>query len=224
MKIIKIALVLSMLVMSGCMTKYQGVFDHQENRSNWCGCCLLQTQHGLFATVYNNDSRQNSEIYLDWKKIYSGGQETIGQGLEYGGAVYFPAEGRGLIYENGKIRETIDLRWSSVAIAYKGRPCFVSLQKPGIYVMDAVTGAKIVKLNMEANTGVPLAAAQIPNSEEYIIVFADNRGNEQLITTDGNLIPLPNATAIVNWDGEIYAGAAGVIYKVDVNKKSVKKY
>jgi hypothetical protein len=211
--------------MTGCATQFKAVLDHEENRNNWCGCCLENTKDGLFSSVYNNDSRKNSEIYLDWKKIYTGSQETIGQGLEYNGSVYFPVEnGKGLIYNNGNIKESVTLRHSSLAIVYKDQPCFVSSEDSGEYLINAENGNKILKLATGAKVGIPMSAAPIPDSKEYIIVLADNNGKEQLITTDGVSIPLPLVTSVVNWNGKIMAGAAGVIYTVDIKNKSVKKY
>jgi len=216
---------LVLVFLTGCATQYKTVFDHEESRSNWCSCALLETQHGLFASVYNNSSRVNSELYLNWKKIYSGSQETIGQGLEHKNSVYFPVEcGKGLIYRDGKVIETVKLDHSSLAIVYKDQPCFVSSEGSGEYIINAENGNKVLRLAVNAKVGIPMSAAKLPLSEEYIIVLADHGGNESLVTTDGTVIYLPNVTTVVNWDGKIIAGAAGIMYEINVDKKSYKKY
>jgi len=225
MKSIKVILAICFSVLMGGCASYKIVFDHEEARGNYKGCCMVNTKFGPIASVYNNDSRHNSELMVNWATVYKGSQETIGQGVEFNNKVYFPAEnGKGIVFDGTTARGTVSLRHSSAVIIYKGTPCFVSSEDSGEYVINAESGEKILKLNVGAKVGIPFAAAQLPSSDEWIIALADNNGNEQLVTTDGKTISLPNVTSVANWNGTIIAGAAGVLYKVDVNKSSVKKY
>lgn len=202
--------------------KFEVSFDHAESRSNWKGCCLLDTSMGLFWSVYNNDSRKNSELWLKGVKIYSGGQETIGQGLEHNGKVYFPAEcGRGLVYD-GTVRETVSLRHSSLAILYNGVPCFVSSEDSGEFVINAETGAKVKQLAVGAKTGIPMSGCDV--SGAVLIALADHGGSESIVTTSDIVIPLAGATAVVNWKGRILAAGNGIIYDVDVAKKTTNRF
>lgn len=204
---------------------FKAVFDHQEDRSNYKGCCLLNTKYGIFSSVYDFKSRRNSELWLNWSLKYKNGQETIGQGREYNGKVYFATEyGKGLVYDGNSVREVCPLRHASTVVIYKGQPCFVSSEDAGEYLINGDNGSKVMKLAVPPKVGIPFSSAQVPNSEEWIIVLADNGGGERLVTTDGKVIPLSNAVTIENWNGTIIAGAGGKLYKVDVNKGTTTEY
>lgn len=199
---------------------FEATLDHQENRSNYKGCCLLNTSMGLFSSVYDNNSRKNSELSLNWNRIYSGSQETIGQGIEYNNKVYFPTEySKGLVFSGGALKETVPLRHSSLAMVYKDTPCFVSSESDGEFIINAENGAKVKQLAVGVKVGIPFSSALLPNSKESIIVLADNNGSESLVTTTDIVIYLPGVTTVENWRDQIYAGAMGKIFKVNISDK-----
>lgn len=215
--------VVAAVSLAGCST-YKAVYDHEETRNNYRGCALMNTDKGIISTVYDDKSRKNSELWINWQRAYVGSQETIGQGIEHNGSLYFPVEcGKGLVYDGKSIRETVKLRHCSCAIVYKGVPCFVSSEDNGEFVINAETGEKIKQLNVPSKFGIPFSAAEFEDGE-WIIVLADHGGAEVLVTTTDKVIPLSGVTTVVNKGGTIIAGANGVLYEVNIKKESTKKY
>jgi hypothetical protein len=200
---------------------YEGMvvaFDHQESRSNWGACCLLNTNAGIYASVLNDATRHDSELFLNWELIYQGNQESIGQGVAFGNSVYFPAEGNGVVATGASARTAMYLRHSSAACVYRNQPCVIASLDEGEWVINLETGAKVLQLNVPAKTGIPFAVDYIPGSEELVVVLADNDNpaDDKLTTTVGVTINLTKATAVVNWKGRLVAGGNGRLHDVDV--------
>jgi len=207
---------------------FEAVFDHQESRDSWKCSSLLNTSYGLFTGILNDISRQNIELWLAGKKIYSGSQETISQPIEWNGAVYFPTESdgdkKGLRYKDGQLTETCKLRHSAASIVYRDQPCFISSEDRGEMIVNAETGADVLKLAVEAKIGIPFAACYFGTQKEVIVALTDGEGREGLVTTTGVFIPMAGSIAVENWNGKIMAAAGGKIYTVSIDNKTTTEY
>lgn len=163
--------VASLMLMLGCNTIPtvipQPKWDYKitELRS-WAEPLKLKTAdevpRGIVAAIYNNTSRKNSEIWeLDkagnWKKIYSGAEETIGEPLVgasiHAGRLYYSAErGERTIWydlQSGSIGHGggTDNRWKWRVenVVWRGRPVMGGDgDNVQAAIFDCETGAKIV--------------------------------------------------------------------------------
>ncbi len=204
---------------------FSAIFDHQESNPNWKVYGMLNTSIGLFVTVCDHETRRNCGMMLNGNIIYTGGQESIGQGYDMGnGMIIFPAEGQGVVYDNGQTSGTVNLRHSAAAIDYHGVPAFVSSEENGEKILHAETGALLKRLRVDAQVGIPFAAAKIPGTEEWIFPLADNGGDETLVTTSDIVIPLSGASSVVAWRNKVFAAANGKIYEVNLITRTKTMY
>jgi len=204
---------------------FEAIFDHEESETFMKGYGLLNTSVGVFASICNHNTRDNCWLLLNWQEIYAGDQESIGQGYDMGnGMIIFPAEGQGVVYDNGQAQGTVQLRHSAAAIDYHGTPAFISSEENGEYIINAITGEILKRLAVNERVGIPWDAAKIPGTEEWFIPLVDNEGEESFVTTTDVVISMQEATAAATWKDKLLASAKGIIYEVDVNSGTVSEY
>jgi len=184
----------------------------------WKLSCLTNTKFGLFEGTYNGESRRDSRLYLNGKLIYSGNDETIGQGLEFGNIIYFAGEnGNLLIYNNNIITRGVRLAFASCCVEFNGKLyVFNSIQNQGINVINCLTNVTEFKM-----PGSGIVTQALVDGGKLYSAASDGAGG--IACNDGTMIPLPNCQCIISFANSIYCSSGNkVMEKIGNTVKEVK--
>ena len=173
----------------------------------WKLSCLTNTSQGLFVGIYNSESRSNSKLFRDGKLIYEGREETIGQGVEHDGAVYFAGEnGSLLIYADGKITKGVRLAFASTCVSFDGKPYVFNTDKNTIRVTNCWTNA--CEFIMPGSGIVTMAMV---DGQKLYTVACDGAGG--VACNDGNFIPMADCQCLIKYNGRVFVSRVNKLYE-----------
>ena len=175
----------------------------------WKLSSLTNTSKGLFIGVYNSDTRRNSKLYRDGTLIYEGNEETIGQGVECDGCVFFAGEnGRLLIFSaDNKILKHTALNFATTCIVLDKQP----------YVFDTKNN-KIGAINCWTNeTEFPVMGSGI------VTMAAVHRGNLYTAACDGagglagnnTFVGMADCQCVISYAGALLCSRKNNIYEIE---------
>jgi hypothetical protein len=174
----------------------------------WKLSCLTNTSKGLFIGVYNSETRRNSKLYLDGNLIYEGSEETIGQGVEYDGSVYFAGEnGRILIYTNGKITKGAELQFASTCVVFGGKPYVLNTKDNKIGAINCLTNVEEFQI-----PGSGIVTMALVRRGKLYAVACDGAGG--LTCLDGTFIGMADCQCLIEFAGMLLVTRRNKIYEV----------
>ncbi|MFA5379052.1 MAG: hypothetical protein WC455_25075 [Dehalococcoidia bacterium] len=175
----------------------------------WKVSCLTQTSFGLFVGIYNGDSRSNSKLFRDGLLIYEGREETIGQGMEFGGCVYFAGEnGNLLIYSGGKITKGLSLQFASTCGMFNGKPYVFNTRDNKISAINCLTN--VAEFTMPGGGIVTMA---LEDGGELYTAACDGAGG--IACNDGSLIRMADCQCLIKYNDRIFISRGNKIYEKD---------
>lgn len=175
---------------------------------------------GVYAVVYNNDTRRNSQILWNWQPVYDGGDETIGHPLVWGNYVIAAGECGNLIYcinhNVNDLRRHIPLKWATACVKFAGYP----------YVLDLISGQQInVRECFGGHTIATLPGDNIAmRAVEYngllwaAVTSSDESEYYGLSCTDGRLIREKHCRNVCVFYSQLLYSAGNSVFRYDGHK------
>jgi len=180
----------------------------------WKICSITVLDDGtVIIGICNNESRTDSKLIrlTDGKELYSGNDETIGEGVPSadGSKVYFAGEcGNLLALDRATDAVAVGpaLKYSSCVALVRGAAyAFNNPRNAGIEMVNCATGN--VDRIIPAGEGIPV---QVVDGITFWIALA----GVGLLCSDGSQIALPNCQGVVNFGGEIISSSGNKLVRI----------
>jgi hypothetical protein len=188
--------------------------------SPWKISCLTATPFGLFAAIYNNNTRNKSQLFRDGKFVKEFPFETLGQGtVSPDGSVWFAGEcGRLVRWRDGQITLGMELKYSTCTGIWQDKAIVINTPTNNqIAVHDCIDGQRLFGL-----PGGGIATQCAVRDGKLYAATCDYEGTCGVACSDGKVIRLPACQCIVNFNGHLIATSKNSLYAITSDMKAVK--